>query len=82
MALYRKSLMITYCRDCGSWGIPMDEQVYDPSSGKQLYVCRNCFTVQREIDTTMVQVVDGKEWGEKHPVRDHKLNVPFDGGKK
>ena len=73
MALYRKNVIIAYCRDCGSYGIPAEEKVYDPSTGKSFYICRNCFTPHQEIEVSMVQVVNGKEWSEKHPVRDMVL---------
>jgi hypothetical protein len=37
--------------------------------------------VHSEIEVSMVQVVDGQTWSEKHLVKDYKLNVPFKGGK-
>jgi Zn-finger protein len=81
MSLYRKNLLIAFCKTCGSYGIPAEEKVYDPSSGKNYYVCRDCHTVHSEIEVSMVQVVDGQTWSEKHLVKDYKLNVPFKGGK-
>ena len=77
MSLWRKNLIIAYCKNCGSFGIPAEEKVYDPATGKNFYVCRDCFTAHQEIEVSMVQVVNGKEWSEKHPTKDRKL----EGGK-
>lgn len=73
MSLYRKSLMIAFCKTCGSYGVPAEEKVYDPATGKNLYVCRDCGTIHQTIDMTMVQVVNGQEWSAKHPVKDMVL---------
>ena len=77
MSLYRKQLMIAYCPNCGSFGIPTEEKVFDPATGKNYFVCRDCFTPHQEIDVSEIKVVDGVEWSMKHPVRDRIL-----GGKK
>lgn len=70
MSLYRKNLIIAFCKTCGSFGIPAEEKVFDPATGKNFYVCRDCFTPHAEIEVDTVQVVNGQEWSKKHPVRD------------
>jgi hypothetical protein len=82
MSLYRKQLLIAFCPSCGSYGVPKDEKVFDPATQKSFFVCRDCFTVHQDLDLSMLRVVDGKEWSEKHPVRDHKLHTPKIGGHK
>lgn len=81
MSLWRKELVIGFCQTCGSYGVPLEEKVYDPLSQKNYYVCRDCFTAHAEIDLSYNIVVDGQKWSEKHQIKDRILNVPFKGGK-
>lgn len=81
MSLYRKTVFIGYCGECGHYGVPMEEKVYDPSSGKNYFVCRDCFTVLPESQLNEVIEVSGLEWSKKHPVKDHILHTPKLGGK-
>jgi hypothetical protein len=82
MSLWRKELVIGFCKTCGTYAVPAEEKVFDPTTQKNFYVCRDCFTPHQDIDMRATILVDGTEWSAMHPVRDHKLHTPKIGGHK